>query len=241
MFISVMCPKVPRNIPTGSKTVDEYLGGGLPTESISLIYGEAETGKTTLAMQCAVNCAKQACRTLFVDCDNTFSVERLSQITAKHFAETAELIILAKPHDFREQASIIDQLPVYVSNNFALTIFDTFTSLYRLIVSESPSKTFELNRELNRQLAVLAQIAKLNKIAVLITSQVHSVLDQVPASVEPVATRVLKFWASAIIALRPTENPQIVEMSIGKNPRKLLTKTHLLKIEKSGLHDCSNH
>jgi DNA repair and recombination protein RadB len=232
---------VQRNIPTGNKTIDEYLGGGLPAESISLIYGEAETGKTTLAMQCAVNCAKQGRKTLFVDCDDTFSVQRLSQITAKQFSEIAELIVLARPHDFREQAAIIDQLTEYVTNNFALTIVDTFTSLYRLRVSESPSKTFELNRELNRQLAVLAQTAKTNKIAVLITSQVHSVLDEVPGSVEPVATRVLKFWANAIIALRPTENPQIVKMTLEKNPRKLQPKTRHLRIEESGMHEYSNH
>lgn len=235
------CIKVQRNIPTGSKTIDEYLGGGLPAESISLIYGEAETGKTTLAMQCAVNCAKQGRKTLFVDCDDTFSVQRLSQITAKQFAEIAEMIVLAKPHDFREQTAIIDQLTEYVTNNFALTIIDTFTSLYRLKVSESPSKTFELNRELNRQLAVLAQTAKTNKIAILMTSQVHSVLDEVPGSVEPVATRVLKFWANAIIALRPTENPQIVKMTLEKNPRKLQPKTHRLRIEDSGMHEYSNH
>jgi DNA repair protein RadB len=232
---------VPRNISTGSKTIDEYLGGGLAAESMSLIYGEAETGKTTLAIQCAANCAKQGRKTLFVDCDDTFSTERLSQITSKQLAETAELIVLAKPHNFREQATIIDQLTEYITNNFALTIFDTFTSLYRLIVSESPSKTFELNRELNRQLAVLAQTAKINKIAVLITSQVRSALDQVPIVVEPVATRVLKFWASAIIALRPTENPQKVKVIFEKNPLKLQTKTHFLRIEESGIHDYSYH
>jgi RecA/RadA recombinase len=231
---------VPRNIPTGSKTIDEYLGGGLPAENINLIYGEAETGKTTLATQCAVNCAKQRRKTLFVDCDDTFSVERLGQITAKRFAETAELIVLAKPHSFREQAAIIDQLTGYTTNNLTFTIFDTFTSLYRLAVSESPSKTFELNRELNRQLAVLAQTAKINKIALLITSQVHSVLDQASIRVEPVATRVLKFWASAIIGLTPTENPQIVKMTLEKNPRTLQTKTHLLRIEESGIHDYPN-
>src|SRR5208337_2210580 len=159
----------------------------------------------------------------------------------KQFAEIAELIVLARPREFREQATIIDQLTEYVTNNFALTIIDTFTSLYRLRVSESPSKTFELNRELNRQLAVLAQTAKTNKIAVLITSQVHSVLDEVPGSVEPVATRVLKFWANAIIALRPTENPQIVKMTLEKNPRKLQPKTRRLRIEESGIHEYSNH
>jgi DNA repair protein RadB len=232
---------VQQNIPTGSKTIDESLGGGLPPESISLIYGEAETGKTTLAMQCAVNCAGQDHKTLFIDCDNEFSIQRFSQIASKQFAEVAKLIVLARPHDFREQAAIIDQLAEYVTSNFGLTVIDTLTSLYRLRVSESPPKTFELNRELNRQLAVLAQTAKTKKIAVLITSQVHSVLDEVPVSVAPVATRVLKFWADTIIALKPTENPQIVEMTLEKSPQKLRPKTRNLRIEESGMHEHSGH
>ena len=240
MFISVDVSNVQQNIPTGSKTIDESLGGLLP-QSINLIYGEAETGKTTLAMQCAVNCAMQDHKTLFVDCDNAFTVQRLSQIASKQFAEVAELIVLARPHDFREQAAIIDQLAEYVPSNFGFTVIDTFTSLYRLRISESPPKKFELNRELNRQLAVLAQTAKTKKIAILITSQVHSVLDKVPVSVEPVATRVLKFWANTIIALKPTENPQIVEMTLEKSPHKLQPKTRNLRIEESGMHEYSGH
>jgi len=235
------CLNVQRNIPTGSKTIDESLGGGLQLGSINLIYGEAETGKTTLGIQCAVNCASQNRKTLFVDCDDKFSVQRLIQIASKKFKEVAELIVLAKPYDFSEQALIIDQLGEYVTNNFGLTILDTLTSLYRLRVSELPSKTFELNRELNRQLAVLAQTAKTKKIAVLITSQVHSVLDEDPISVQPVATRVLKFWADTIIELKPTENPQIVEMTLEKSPRKLQPKTNNLRIEESGMHEYSGH
>ena len=235
------CPNLQRNIPTGSRTIDDSLGGGLPPESISLIYGEAETGKTTLAIQCAVNCAKQDRKTLFVDCDNTFSVQRLTQIASKQLLEVAELIVLVKPRDFREQSSLIDRLIDYITSNFGLAVIDTFTSLYRLRISEVPSKTFELNRELNRQLAVLAQTAKTNKVAVVITSQVHSVLDEVPVSVEPVATRVLKFWADTIIALRPTENPQNVEMTLEKVPRKLPPKIRNLRIEESGMHEYSRH
>jgi DNA repair protein RadB len=235
------CPNLQRNIPTGSRTIDDSLGGGLPPESISLVYGEAETGKTTLAIQCAVDCAKQDRKTLFVDCDGTFSVQRLTQIASKQFPEVAELIVLARPHDFREQASLIDRLAEYVTSSFGLLVIDTFTSLYRLRISESPSKTFELNRELNRQLAVLAQTARIKKIAVVITSQVHSVLDKVPVSVEPVATRVLKFWADTIIALKRTETTQIVEMTLEKTPQKLPPKIRNLRIEESGMHECSRH
>jgi DNA repair protein RadB len=226
---------------TGCRTIDDALGGGLPAESISLIYGEAETGKTTLAMQCAVNCASRGYKTLFVDCDGTFAPQRLSQIASKQFKEIAELIILMKPNDFSEQAAIVDQLADYVTANFGLVVLDTFTSLYRLRIAESPSRTFELNRELNRQLAVLAQTARTQKIAVLITGQVHSVLSDVPVSVEPVATRVLKFWADAVIALKPTENHQVIEMILEKNPLKATVKTCKLRIEGTGMCELSAH
>jgi len=224
-------------ISTGCRTIDKLLGGGIPSESVALIYGEAETGKTTLALQCALTCARQGYKTLFVDCDGTFSGRRLSQIASERFEEIAELIILMKPIDFREQAAAIDQLTDYITKNFGLIIFDTITSLYRLRVAESPSRTFELNRELNRQLAVLAQIAKTQKIAVLITSQVHSVLNEIPVTVEPVATRVLKFWADTVIAIKPTENVKIIKMTLEKNPKKLPSKTCSLRIEEAGIQE----
>jgi DNA repair protein RadB len=233
--------EVLEKIATGCRTIDDALKGGLPAQSVSLIYGEAETGKTTLAVQCTVNCASRGYKTLFVDCDGTFSGQRLSQIASKQFKKIAELIILMKPNDFREQAAIVDQLTDYVAANFGLVVLDTFTSLYRLRIAESPSKTFELNRELNRQLAVLAQTARTQKIAVLITGQVHSVLDAVPVSVEPVATRVLKFWADAVISLKPTENPQVIEMILEKSPLKVTMKTCNLRIEGTGMRECSTH
>ncbi len=230
-----------RNIPTGIKIIDESIGGGLHPGSINLIYGEPETGKSTLAMQFAMNCAKQHHKVLFIDCDRTFSIRRFSQLTSEKPVETAELIILATPKDFCEQATIIESLSDYVTSSFGLVVIDTFTSLYRLRISESPSRAFELNRELNRQLAILAQTAKTEKIAVLMTSQVHSVLAEVPARVEPVATRVLKFWADAIIALKPTESHQKVEITLEKTPRKNLSKTRWLIIKESGMRECSAH
>jgi len=186
-------------IPTSCEAIDEILQGGIPLESVSLVYGEAETGKTTLAIQCAVNCARQGYKTLFVDCDGTFYARRLSQIAIGDFKDIAELIILMKPDNFGEQAIVIDRLTDYMTKSFGLVVIDTITSLYRAEIAERPEKTFELNRELNRQMACLAQIARTQKIVVLITSQVRSVFNEAHVSIEPVATRVLKFWADTII------------------------------------------
>ena len=229
------------NIPTGCGVIDRVLGGGISPERISLIYGEPETGKTTLAIQCAVNCAIQGYKTLFVDCDGTFSASRLSQIASEKFKKIAELIILVRPNDFREQTALIDHLGEYVSKNFGLIVVDTFTSLYRLRVAESSERTFELNRELNRQIALLAQVAKTQKIAVLITSQVRSVFNEAHVSVEPVATRVLKFWANTIIAMKPTENTQVIRAVLEKAPKRVQPLSCLLKIEESGIHEYPIH
>lgn len=234
-----MCITLLEKIPTGCGEIDKFLGGGLPFNSVSLIYGEAETGKTTLAMQCAINCARQGYKTLFIDCDGTFSTRRLSQVISEKFKELTELIILMRPNDFSEQTAAVDRLTDFVTKNFGLIIIDTVTTLYRVEISESPEKTFKLNRELNREIALLAQVAKTRKIAVLITSQVHSFFHETYVSIEPVATRVLKFWADTIIAMKLTESPQIIKAILEKSPVKANVAEPLswyLKMDNMGIH-----
>jgi len=228
-----------QNVQTGCVGIDRSLRGGIPSEYVTLIYGEPETGKTTFAMQCAVNCAHKGYKTLFVDCDGTFSVERLSQLAHRQIKEIAEMIILVRPTNFKEQIAVVESLTEVLASNFGLVVFDTITSLYRLRVAESPSKAFELNRELNKQTALLAQITKTRKIALLLTSQVCSIIDGTAMSTEPVAKRVLKFWADVIIALKPTENTTIIQAVLEKSPEKLHPLIWQLKIAKNGIHDFS--
>lgn len=235
-----MCIAMLYNIPTGCKKIDETLEGGISNRKVSLIYGEAETGKTTLAIQCAINCAKQGYKTLFVDCDGTFSGLRLSQIASRDL-NISEQIILMKPNNFAEQAIVIDRLTDYVTKHFRLVVIDTLTSLYRAEIAEHPEKTFELNRELNRQMACLAQIARIQRITVLTTSQVRSVFNEVLVSTEPVASRVLKFWADTIIAMKPTENPNIIKGTLEKSPKRLQPLTCHLRIEETGIHEYLTH
>lgn len=224
-----------RKISTGCGCLDDNLAGGISQENITLIYGEAETGKSTLAMQCAINCALQNLKTLYVDCDGTFSAKRLSQLAREKFDEVSELIVLVKPEDFREQTAFIDHFADYLNHKVGLVVFDTVTSLYRAKVAEVEGKAFGLNRELNRQLALIAQAVKIKKIPVLLTSQVRSVLDET-ATVEPVGTRVLKFWADTIIAMKPLENPQTVNAVIEK-PKAEPEVVCQLRIDLSGIHD----
>ncbi len=202
-------------IQTGCNCIDQKIGGGIKPDSITLVYGEPETGKSTFALQCAVNCAVQSGgKILYIDCDNTFSTERLAQVASWNFDQVAERIVLFKPKDFREQTVLLDHIENYLAN-INLIVIDTITSLYSARAAESP-KAFSTNRELNRQLALLAEQVKVKKIPLIMTSQVRSVISDQPSGVRPVATRVLQFWADNIIFFKPTELPQTIRVIVEK-------------------------
>jgi len=223
-----------RWIPTGCLSLDRALEGGLPPSSITLLYGEAETGKTTLAMQCAVSSSRMGFKTLYIDSDGTFSPERLSQIVSQDFEEVSDSVMIARPSTFEEQVEIVDNLEKYVSKGFGLIVFDTVTSLYRSELA-SKKETFNLNRELNRQVASLAQMAKALDLSVFLISQVRSVPTEF--DIVPVATRVLKFWSEAVIMLARTGPGKMVKASVEKSGGKEAKLAFYLVIEEDGVHD----
>lgn len=223
---------------TNCGPLDKLLGGGLPVNGVSLVYGEAETGKTSLVMQCAVSSARMGYKTIFIDSDGTFSSRRLSQIAYNDFKEVSPFIVLVRPTTFKEQALAIDQLDDYITKKVRLVVVDTITSLYRVELGE-PKENFALNRELNRQVACLAQIAKTHGVATLITSQVRSVFAEGGESVEPVATRVLKFWSDIVIELKNTGQAHVIKAILQKHPERKRPVSCYLKIERTGINEYS--
>ncbi|HDO41545.1 MAG TPA: DNA repair protein RadB, partial [Candidatus Bathyarchaeota archaeon] len=173
-----------KRIPTGCPSLDGALDGGLHPGELTLIYGEAETGKTSLAIQCSVNSARMGYKVLFVDADGTFSLQRLMQIALQDFDETSQSIVIFTPSTFEEQSELVDELEKYISRNLGLIVFDTITSLYRSAIG-GREEAFKVNRELNRQVAMLTHIAKKFQTPILITSQVRSVLTETDSFVEP--------------------------------------------------------
>jgi len=223
-------------IPTGCSSLDKLLEGGLPLKKISLVYGEAETGKSSFAIQCAVNCARRGYKTVVIDSDGTFSTRRLSQIAYYDSEKVSPLIILVRPTTFQEQALTIDHLDEYITGKVGLVVVDTITSLYRVEIG-GKKETFALNRELNRQIACLAQAAITHGIAVLITSQVRSIFVKDSISVEPVATRVLKFWSEVVLDFRHTSQTRRIKVRLEKNPKYKRVATCHLAIKGTGISD----
>jgi|YelNatPaOPRAMG01_1025707.scaffolds.fasta_scaffold03270_8 DNA repair protein RadB len=222
----------PKFLSTKSSCLDKLLNGGLALEELTLIYGEASTGKTTLILQTAVEAAKNSLKTLYIDVDCSFTPQRFIQIAGLNANEISSIIFVFSPKTFFEQTQIIENLESYISKSVVLIVVDSITTLYRL-ESSTLEERFALNRALNRQLAYLAELAKKHSLAVLLTSQVHSLLNY--ADIEPIAKRTLFHWCGTIIKLRNLKGnfkEAIVERLNFKETFNLKCK---LKLAKEGL------
>ncbi len=223
-------------IQTGCLSLDKLIGGGFPTKSLSLIYGEAETGKTSLAIQCVVNCARKGFKSIYIDNDGTFSYERLSQIASNDYKRISPLIIIIRPNTFDQQAKAIDQLEKVINKKFGLIVLDTLTSLY-CVEADSKKETFAVSRELNRQLAVLTQIAKTLGLAVIINSQVRSFSIKEKTELKPVALRVQNFWSDIVIDMKKTGQTRVIHVLREKHPKIKGKGAVYVKIDKNGIID----
>ncbi|HSQ53470.1 MAG TPA: AAA family ATPase [Acidobacteriota bacterium] len=226
---------MPKHVLTGCISLDKLLGGGFPAGAVSLIYGEAETGKTSLTVQCAVNCARRGIKSLFLDTDGTFSYERLSQIAEYDYKKISPFMIIMRPITFHEQSDAIDHLEKVITNKFGLIIVDTITSLYR--VEFDDTEVYVTNRELNRQLAVLTELAKTRGVAVLVVSQVRGVLSGDSIEMRPVATRVLNYWSEVVLDMKQTGQTRVINVLREKHPSIKGTGNVYIKIESSGITD----
>jgi RecA/RadA recombinase len=222
-------------LSTGMGGLDRLLKGGFALRQINLVYGEASTGKTILAMQSALGAAASGFKVFFVDADLSFSVQRLESLDRG--GELAENIVVFQPEDFREQSRITESLEVLLSKTPALLIVDSVTGLYRADL-ENPGTVFVHNRELNRQLAYLSDLATRFKLTILLTGQVHSQPSRASWIIAPVATRTLRHWSYLILRLRPTPRHDVRECLLEKiDGRDVRGARALFRIGETGLED----
>lgn len=180
---------------------------------VVVVYGEAGTGKTTLVIQTAVEAARRGSKVLYIDTDHSFTHQRFSQLAGEDSDAVSEQILLFFPDTFSAQTSLVESIENYLTAATRLVTVDTITSLYRVSLGTA-ERTFNLNRELNRQLAYLSEVALRRKLLVLLTSQVHTRMTFPFGRIEPVARRTLAHWPRTIIRLKNTREQSKKEIVI---------------------------
>ncbi|NJE54135.1 DNA repair and recombination protein RadB [Thermococcus sp. 21S9] len=187
-------------LSTGSRKLDELLGGGFAPGVLTQIYGPYATGKTTLAVQTGILSGKKVA---YVDTEGGFSPERLKQMAEARNLDPEEALsrfILFTPADFKEQRRIIGSLKKVVDDSFSLVVVDSITAHYR-----AEENRMGLLTDLSRQLQVLLWIARKQNIPVLVINQVH--YDSRLERTRPVAEQTLGYRCKDILRLDKLPKP----------------------------------
>ncbi|MBS7651804.1 MAG: ATPase domain-containing protein [Candidatus Bathyarchaeia archaeon] len=194
-----------RRLSTGFPPLDEILKGGFRFGEVSLIYGEASTGKTILALSCCLEYLKRDMRgkAFYIDSDHELSTRRIIQMTGGDTCFLTRLIVM-RPNSFREQTHVVERLLTIIPERPTPVVVDSITGLYRLR-GGGPEETFQASKELNRQLGFLSEMARGNSAAVLLTGQVHGIPGTGGSQVELVAERLLRYWSDVILKLENTQ------------------------------------
>jgi len=184
-------------VAIGSAGLDGLLEGGLEGGAITLLFGEAGTGKTNVCLQVARNVASQGKKVIYIDTEGV-SLERLKQIAGDEYEEVMKNILFFEPHNFDDQEKIVDKAVRLAESSLevGVIILDSATIHYRLTRNDEEKGT---RKSLSTQLTKLLGVARNKGMPILLTSQVYSDIEK--GTLEPLGGHVLLHNAKAIIRL----------------------------------------
>ena len=173
-------------LTTGSRMLDNLLGGGIESQSISEFYGEYGSGKSQICHQLCVNVQLPPEQgglggaALYLDTENTFRTERIFQMSKNLGLDpekTIKNIIYAEAFTSDHQMFLLENADkVIKENNVRLIIVDSLTSHFR---SEYLGREMlqERQQKLNKHMHMLIRLARAFNAVAVVTNQVMSKPD----------------------------------------------------------------
>jgi DNA repair protein RadB len=207
-------------ISTGSYDLNDWLEGGYEEDIITMVAGSPASGKTNFAILTACSQAKDGKKVLFIDTEGGFSSERVRQIVGEeNLEDILENMILSQPVSFEEQKKLFEKLLERIrKEDISLIVVDGMAMLYRLelgdaVQSNEDEKIKSVNREVAKQMRMLAEISRKKNIPVFITNQVYTEFlkqDEIEKGRERktniVGGDLFKYWSKCIIELKKQGN-----------------------------------
>jgi len=214
-----------KKITTGSKNLDDLLGGGIETKTMTEFYGEYGTGKTQICHQLAVNVQLPFERgglmgkAVYIDTEGTFRWERIEAMArgvGLDPDEAMENIFVQRAFNSDHQISIVEELFKFVpENNVKLVIIDSITSHFR---AEYPGREHLAMRQqkLNMHLHQLMRLAEIYNIAVVVTNQVMARPDVFYGDpTQPIGGHVLAHVPGVRVQLRKAKGNKRIARVVG--------------------------
>jgi DNA repair protein RadA len=165
---------------TGSKSLDDFLKGGIESQAITELTGEFGSGKSqichTLCVTAATNNSSKINSIIFIDTENTFRPERVHQIAEARGFDSEEImkkVFVCKTVNSAQLEVLIRNLGKYIEEYKAkLVIVDSIISLHRAEYTGRETLA-ERQQRLNVMLHKLIRLSEVYNIAIVLTNQVQ--------------------------------------------------------------------
>jgi DNA repair protein RadA len=172
-----------QRLSTGSKNLDNLIGGGLETMTITEFFGEYGTGKSQICHQLCINVQLPlgsgglGGNALYIDTENTFRPERIVQMAKKTGLDPQEVvsnIVVAEAYNSDHQILILEKADQIIkNNNIKLIVVDSLTGHFRSEYLGRESLAAR-QQKLNSHLHRLERLTVAFNAAAVVTNQVMS-------------------------------------------------------------------
>src|SRR2546423_13965041 len=95
-------------VALGCRALDDLLGGGVEEGCITLLHGEAGSGKTNFCLQLARNGVRAGRKAVYLHTEGG-SLQRPRQICGGDFEGVAENLPFSAPYSLEEQGDLIEE------------------------------------------------------------------------------------------------------------------------------------
>jgi len=186
---------------SGDPAFDALIGGGLEPRTITQLYGEPASGKSTICLVAAIAALRAGNAVVYIDSEG-FSIERFRQIAGADTEKIADRLFLFEPLDFEHQGIVIAEAEkVLKAHKPRLLVMDSATALYRTDLE----KGRDALQVLTKQMIHLLGYAKRYDIPVIITNQVY--MDTTRNTWYGLGGYALEHISKVIVRLEKAESP----------------------------------
>lgn len=232
-------------ITTGSKTLDNLLGGGVETQAIIEAHGAFGSGKSQLAHQLAVNVQLPkekgglGGKAIFIDTEQTFRPERITHMAEALGIDTKKAldnVLMARAYNSDHQVLLAEKAEdVIKQQNVKVLVVDSLTSSFR---ADYTGRGTLANRQqkLNRHLHHLQRLADVYNLAIYVTNQVMArpdILFGDPTT--PIGGHILGHQATFRLYLRKSKGERRIARLI--DSPSLPEGETIFKVIKDGVRD----
>mmetsp|Transcript_74643 Transcript_74643/g.177682 ORF Transcript_74643/g.177682 Transcript_74643/m.177682 type:complete len:351 (-) Transcript_74643:10-1062(-) len=204
-------------LATGATKLDQMLGGGVESCSITELFGEARCGKSQICHTLAVtaqlppNLGGANGKVIYIDTEGSFRPERIRQIAeGKGVSAEAAMdnIVYARCYTSEHLVQLLLEAASIMVNDedrFALVIVDSIMGVYRVDFS-GRGELAERQQALGRVMSKLQKMSEEFNVAVLLTNQVMADPGGgcafMPSHPKPVGGHILAHFSTTRLFLR---------------------------------------